>query len=83
MANSITHEAVELACILMLAAVNDTVGITEKQMIAAYETANRYGDYLDQNIAKVTDVLDSIERHTGRRIEIKYLNKRYNDLLSR
>ena len=61
----IADETTEKAMLLILAAAVDTVGMTEKQVIDTFMTADRYAGYIDDHIARMLDLQKTIEKGTG------------------
>ena len=62
---NIADEATEKAMLLILAAAVDTVGMTEKQVIDTFMTAERYAGYIDDHLARLRDLQKTIEKGTG------------------
>lgn len=61
----IADETTEKAMLLILAAAVDTVGMTEKQVIDTFMTAERYAVYIDYHLARLLDLQKTIEKGTG------------------
>lgn len=61
----IADETTEKAMLLILAAAVDTVGMTERQVIDTFVTADRYAGYIDDHLARLLDLQKTIEKGTG------------------
>ena len=61
----IADETTEKAMLLILAAAVDTVGMTDKQVIDTFVTADRYAGYIDDHLARLRDLQKTIEKGTG------------------
>ena len=64
----VTGEAVQMTGLLYLAALAEK-GWSEDQIVEMFETISRYVNYLDDNIVKIKQVQEIIERHTGMKIK--------------
>lgn len=58
-------EATDRACLVVLAAAVDELGLTEEQFCKVMERTDRYASYIDDHIAKIEDVRKTIEKGTG------------------
>lgn len=64
----VTGEAVQMTGLLYLAALAEK-GWSEDQIVEMFETISRYVTYLDDNIVKIKQVQEIIEKHTGMKIK--------------
>ena len=58
-------DAIDKACLIFLAAMVDEIGCTEEQMCNTMERTQRYACYIDQHIAQMSDIRNTIEKNTG------------------
>lgn len=61
----IAKEATERACLVMLAAVGDTLGLTEEQLCKVMECTDLYASHIDNHLVKLEDIRKAIEKNTG------------------
>lgn len=65
MKSDIVDEAMEKALLIFLSALHDEYGFGEKRLCKVLETANRYGEYLDDHLITIREVQKIIEKNTG------------------
>lgn len=53
------------ACLVVLAATVDELGLDEDQLCRIMERTDRYARYIDDHIAKMEDIKKTIEKSTG------------------
>lgn len=61
----IAKETTEKACLLVLLAAIDEVGLTEDQFCDIVVRTSRYATYIDDHIVDLEDLRKSIEKNTG------------------
>ena len=61
----VSKEATEKASLLNIAATADCFGLDEDQICKLAETVSRYAIYIDDNLVKINEVADIIEKNTG------------------
>lgn len=66
--SKVTNDATNKALLLFLAAAADEIGLTDEQVCNVFETANRYGRYIDEHLVKIRQLQETIEKGTGIKI---------------
>ena len=72
--SKVTDDVTKKALLLFLAAAADEIGLTDEigqtdeQVCNVFETANRYGRYIDEHLAKIQQLQETIEKGTGIKI---------------
>ena len=61
----IAKETTEKACLLVLLAAIDEVGLNENQFCNIAMRSSRYANYIDGHIVELEDLRKSIEKNTG------------------
>lgn len=61
----VSKDATQKACLLNIAATADCFGLDEDQICELAETVSRYAIYIDDNLVKINEVADIIEKNTG------------------
>lgn len=61
----VSKEATQKASLLNIAATADCFGLDEEQICTLAETVTRYASYLDDNLVKINQVADIIEKKTN------------------
>ena len=67
----VTNEAVVKTGMLYLVALAEK-GWNEDQIVELFETVSRYAQYIDDNIVKINQVQEIIERKTGIKVKWKW-----------
>lgn len=67
--SEISKQATELAWLLTLAAVSDEVGLTDEQICNSAVRIDRYATYIDEHLAQLRDIKNTIEKNTGIKLE--------------
>lgn len=62
-------EAIDKACLVVLAAMVDELGIDDEQLCAVMKRTDRYAGYIKNHKAKIEDVRSTIEKGTGIRLK--------------
>ena len=66
--SKVTDDVTKKALLLFLAAAADEIGLTDEPVCNVFETANRYGRYIDEHLAKIQQLQETIEKGTGIKI---------------
>lgn len=61
----ITKTATDKACLILLAAATDELGLTEEQFCKVMERTDRYAGYISNHIGKMEDIRKTIQKNTG------------------
>lgn len=61
----ITREATEMSTLLVLAATQEVKALTEDDICEVFETVSRWVGFMDDNLIKLKDVQEVIEKRTG------------------
>lgn len=61
----ITREATQMSTLLVLAATQEVKALTEDDICEVFETVSRWVGFMDDNLIKLKDVQEVIEKRTG------------------
>lgn len=61
----VTREATEMSTLLVLAATQEVKALTEDDICEVFETVSRWVGFMDDNLIKLKDVQEVIEKRTG------------------
>lgn len=59
------NEQVEKAFLLMATAAADELGLTDDQLTDIAERSARYAEYIDDNVLRLNEVSEILEKNTG------------------
>lgn len=60
----VTKTATDKACLILLAAVVDEMGLTDDQLCQIMERTDRYAKHVDNHLVKMEDIRKTIEKGT-------------------
>lgn len=65
----IARSTTQKAMLLILLATADEKGLTDEEMVAVWNRADRYGGYIDKHIVKLRQLQAFLEKVTGAKLE--------------
>ena len=63
--DEVRRDVLDKMCLLILAAVSDTVKVTDEELCEIMTRTNRYAGYIGKHAVQMKDIQNTIEKGTG------------------